>query len=450
MLERVTMGITRKITIKTILAVVIVAGIGIILAVMMVGRGKPAERNLSCVVRRASCDAIRNTQYAIRKWGSWPMFRGEQNHSGRAEGDLPDSMVLLWKFKTSGEVKSSPAIRLAGKPSIDNGLVFVGSADANIYAIELENGHQVWAYKTGDVVEAGPCVVESSVFVGSSDDFLYALDAKTGQLKWKYQTGGKIMGAANWAFSPDGRGIWILVGSYDNKLHCVDSANGEVVWTYETGSYVNGSPAVSEGKIAFGGCDARIYVVSVSDGKMLTQIDSGSYIAGSAALVEGRVYVGNYDNVLICGDIATGEVVWKYTGGTSPIFSSPAVGQGDRPKAGSIGPASGGLDGIKPAFGGVVVFGCRDKRVHCVNRDNGEVVWTFQTSGEVDSSPVVCGDKVVVGSEDGRLYMIRLSDGKQLWSYEIGQPITSSPAVAGGMVVVGSDDGFVYAFGPGR
>jgi len=431
-----------KVLIKTILAVVIIVGAFIVLAVIITGRNKPSDKERLVVVSRP--------QVAVVDDSNWPMFRGEQNHSGRAEGDLPDSMVLLWKFKTSGEVKSSPAIRLAGKPSIDNGLVFVGSADANIYAIELENGHQVWAYKTGDVVEAGPCVVESSVFVGSSDDFLYALDAKTGQLKWKYQTGGKIMGAANWAFSPDGRGIWILVGSYDNKLHCVDSANGEVVWTYETGSYVNGSPAVSEGKIAFGGCDARIYVVSVSDGKMLTQIDSGSYIAGSAALVEGRVYVGNYDNVLICGDIATGEVVWKYTGGTSPIFSSPAVGQGDRPKAGSIGPASGGLDGIKPAFGGVVVFGCRDKRVHCVNRDNGEVVWTFQTSGEVDSSPVVCGDKVVVGSEDGRLYMIRLSDGKQLWSYEIGQPITSSPAVAGGMVVVGSDDGFVYAFGPGR
>jgi len=419
-----------KVAIKTILAVVIIAGAFIVLAVIITGRSKLAERNLSCVVRRASCDAIRNTQYAIRKWGSWPMFRGEQNHSGRAEGNLPDSMVLLWKFKTSGEVKSSPAIRLAGKPSIDNGLVFVGSADANIYAIDLEKGHRVWAYKTGDAVEAGPCVVEGSVFVGSSDDFLYALDAKTGQLKWKYQTGGKIMGAANWTYSPDGHRIWLLVGSYDNKLHCVDSASGEVVWTYETGSYVNGSPAVSEGKIAFGGCDARIYVVSVSDGKMLTQIDSGSYIAGSAALVEGRVYVGNYDNVLICGDIATGEVVWKYTGGTSPIFSSPAVGQGDP--------------------GGVVVFGCRDKRVHCVNRDNGKAVWTFQTSGEVDSSPVICGDKVVVGSEDGRLYMIRLSDGKQLWSYEIGQAITSSPAVAGGMVVVGSDDGFVYAFGPGR
>ncbi len=88
--------------------------------------------------------------------------------------------------------------------------------------------------------------------------------------------------------------------------------------------------------------------------------------------------------------------------------------------------------------------------MHCVSRDDGKVVWTFQTLGEVDSSPVICGDKVIIGSEDGRLYLLRLSDGKQVWSYEIGQPVTSSPAVANRMVVVGSDDGYVYAFSAGQ
>ena len=85
--------------------------------------------------------------------------------------------------------------------------------------------------------------------------------------------------------------------------------------------------------------------------------------------------------------------------------------------------------------------------MHCVGRDDGRVVWTFQTLGEVDSSAAICADKVVIGSEDGRLYMLKLSDGTKIWSYEIGQPITSSPAVVAGKVVVGCDDGYVYAFG---
>jgi eukaryotic-like serine/threonine-protein kinase len=118
-----------------------------------------------------------------------------------------------------------------------------------------------------------------------------------------------------------------------------------------------------------------------------------------------------------------GNLVWSYKDRSFPYFSSPAVTQ-DR-----------------------VIFGGRDRRIHCVDRATGEKIWTLAARGKVDSSPVVCGDKVVVGADDGRLYLIALADGKELWDFEIGQPITSSPAVASGRVVVGSEDGSVYAFG---
>ncbi|MHC4388014.1 MAG: hypothetical protein ACYSX1_05345, partial [Planctomycetota bacterium] len=52
---------------------------------------------------------------------SWPMFRGGPKLLGRASGALPDSLDLVWKFKTYGKIESSPAI--------EHGLVFLGSAD---------------------------------------------------------------------------------------------------------------------------------------------------------------------------------------------------------------------------------------------------------------------------------------------------------------------------------
>lgn len=399
-----------KVVIKVTLVFVIIVGACVILATLIISRPQLGDEETVAELKRP--------EVTVDSQDSWPMFRGGQRLLGRASGTLPDSLRFVWKFKTNGQIKSSPAI--------DDHLVFIGSSDANVYAIDLEGGHQVWAYQTDDAVEATPCVVEGSVFIGSSDGFLYALDAKSGSLKWKYETDGQILGAANWVRSPDGQRIWILVGSYDGKLHCVDSESGKVVWTYETDSYINGSPAVDGPKTVFGGCDAMIHVVSLTDGSKITQIDAESYIAASAAFLEEQVYVGNYDNVLIKADIAAGKIVWKYTDADAPFFSSPAVGRN------------------------VVVFGGRDERVHCVGRDDGKVVWTFQTLGEVDSSPVICGNKVVVGSEDGRLYLLKLSDGKQVWSYEIGQPVTSSPAIADRMVVVGSDDGYVYAFDAGR
>jgi outer membrane protein assembly factor BamB len=351
----------------------------------------------------------------IDKQPDWPMFRGQQRLLGIAKGNLPDKLDFIWKFKTQGQIKSSPVI-------VD-GVVFIGSADKNIYAIEVNGGQKIWSYQTDDDVEATPCVIGGAVYIGSSGGFLYAIDANSGTLNWKYETDGQILGAANWTLSPDGRTIWILVGSYDNRLHCVNSTNGDVIWTYETDNYINGSPAVEKNIAVFGGCDALIHVVSLIDGTEIKTIDSGSYIAASAAILDGQVYIGNYDNVLIKTDIETGKILWKYEKSEAPFFSSPAIGTD------------------------VVVVGSRDELVHCIGRNDGKQLWTFQTLGEVDSSPVICGDKVVFGSQDGNVYMIRLSNGDKVWSYETGQAITSSPAVAQGIVVVGCDDGYVYAFG---
>jgi outer membrane protein assembly factor BamB len=345
----------------------------------------------------------------------WPMFRGNQGLLGVAHGELPDSLDFLWRFKTEGEVKSTPII--------DSNIVYVGSNDGNIYAIDLYSGQQFWAYKTDDSVEAAPLYINGIICAGTTGGILYAIDAVTGTFQWKYETGGQILGAANWTYSPDNRNIWIIVGSYDNCLHCVNSRNGKLIWKYESGNYINGSPSI-EGQFAvFGGCDEVIHVISLTDGKQEKKIEGGSYIAASAAIADGQIYVGNYDNVFIRADIDSGEILWKYTESDSPFFSSPAIDQN------------------------YVVVGSRDEHVHCISRNQGKKIWTFPTLGEVDSSPVICGDKVIIGSNDGNIYMIRLSDGSKVWSYEIGQGINSSPAVAGGMVVIGCDDGYVYAFG---
>ena len=121
-------------------------------------------------------------------------------------------------------------------------------------------------------------------------------------------------------------------------------------------------------------------------------------------------------------DIVKGEKVWSYHDRDFPYFSSPAV-TADK-----------------------VIFGGRDKRLHCVTKADGKPLWTFTAKGKVDSSPVVAGDQVVVGADDGRLYVLSLAEGKERWSYDLGQPLTASPAVAGGCIIIGCEDGKVYCF----
>jgi outer membrane protein assembly factor BamB len=49
-----------------------------------------------------------------------------------------------------------------------------------------------WKFKTERVVEAwfsSPSVFDGIVYVGSDDGYLYAMDAQTGGLKWKFKVG---------------------------------------------------------------------------------------------------------------------------------------------------------------------------------------------------------------------------------------------------------------------
>ncbi|MHC4196134.1 MAG: outer membrane protein assembly factor BamB family protein, partial [Planctomycetota bacterium] len=334
----------------TVRMVIAVGAIVICAAVVIIGFYRSSGGQAARVSRKAK-------QVQAEGQRDWPMFGGGQGLAGAAEGSLAERLKLVWKFRTGREIRSSAAIV--------EGVVYIGSNDANIYAINLESGEKRWGYRTEGAVEAACCVVDGVVFAGSEDGWLYAVEADGGKLKWKYKTGAKILGAANWTEGAEGKRI--MVGSYDGSVHCVRWEDGQAVWRYETDSYVNGTPAVGEGKVIFGGCDAKIHVVSAIDGNQVNEIDTGSYIAASAALYEGGAYVGNYDNEFIKADVASGEILWRYSGGDEPFFSSAAAAEGK------------------------VVFGGRDGRVHCVNSDDGKACWTFQTGGEVDSSPAICG-----------------------------------------------------------
>jgi eukaryotic-like serine/threonine-protein kinase len=343
------------------------------------------------------------------------MFRGNPGLTGVSPAKLPATPKLLWNYKTGGPIKSSPAII--------NSRIFIGSDDKQLHCIDAKSGKRIWAFATEAEIESSPLVLESTVYVGSTDAGLYAVDAQTGKQRWVAKTGDKILGAPNWVPAPDGQGNWILAGSYDYKLYCFDAKTGKTNWTFETGNYINGTPAVAEGKTVFGGCDALLHVVSLKDGQKVKEVEAGAYIAGSGAFEGNRFYIGHYENEFLCADLAEGKIAWRYKDRAFPYFSSPALTK-DR-----------------------VLFGGRDKKLHCVKKENGEEIWSFATKGKVDSSPVVCEDKVVFGSEDGRLYILNVADGKSVWEYEIGQAIIGSPAVVDGLIVIGSEDGTVYAFG---
>jgi outer membrane protein assembly factor BamB len=52
----------------------------------------------------------------------------------------------------------------------------------------------------------------------------------------------------------------------------------------------------------------------------------------------------------------------------------------------------------------VVIVGCRNHKVYCLDRFTGKKGWAFSTRDNFDSSPVICGDKVAIGCDNGTVY----------------------------------------------
>jgi eukaryotic-like serine/threonine-protein kinase len=360
---------------------------------------------------------------------AWPIYRGNHQMTGVSETVLPDIPVLLWSYETGDAIHSSPVI--------SGGMVFTGSDDGNLYALDQKTGKRRWSLQTDDAIEASPLYISSThsktgnlhtatlLYTGTLGGVFYAVDVSDGTVKWQFKADSQISGSANYAIIKEGKKACVAFGSYDNHLYCLDASTGKKLWSYEAESYINGAAALYNDSFIFGGCDAMIRVVRIRNGKELFHIDAGSYIPGTVAVDGHMAFAGHYGSKVVCIDLENRRIRWQFgdedTG--APFFSSPAVGKG------------------------CVLIGSEDGVLYCIDQQTGKLKWEYTTGDTIKSSPVITGERVVFCSADGYIYLLDLQTGEKHWSWEIGAGITSSPALAGGMLVIGAEDGVVYAFG---
>jgi hypothetical protein len=59
-------------------------------------------------------------------------------------------------------------------------VLYAGSSDGHVYALDASNGTELWRFVTGDSVTSSPAVADGVVYIGSADDRLYAFDLAGG------------------------------------------------------------------------------------------------------------------------------------------------------------------------------------------------------------------------------------------------------------------------------
>ena len=362
------------------------------------------------------------------------MFRADPGHTGVYSTEGVERLGgLKWKFGTGGTVRSSPAVTAE--------LVYVGSSDGRLYALDRDSGEERWRFDAGSPVNSSPAVAGELVFFSSRDNSVYALDRRNGALKWRVATGETVpfeWGAEGWDFftsSPvvvDGA---VLVGSGDGNIYSLDSATGRERWRFATEGRVRSSPAVAGGVAYVGSADGSLYALELETGELKWRFDTEGWslssadfgfdrktIQSSPTVMDGTVYFGSRDGALYAVTSETGELKWRNSEGASWVVASPA------------------------ASDGVVYTGWSDALIfHAVDAESGAERWRFETGHRVFSSAAVVGETVYFGNSNGFLFAFDIATGEERWRYQTGEAVRSSPAVADSVLYFGSDDGFVYA-----
>lgn len=361
-------------------------------------------------------------------------FHADAMHSGVYPATTKPAVAgVEWRVPTGGDVISSPTV--AG------GVVYIGSGDGSLYALDARTGAARWTFRTGSPVTTSAAVTDGRVYIGSRDGAYYAVDALTGKELWRYRTGPDLPlpwgheSGDHWTSSPTVAKGAVVFGGGDGSVYALDAEKGALRWRARTGGRVHGSPAIAGDRVVVGSFDGSIDSFSLATGKeqwrfatMGDTLDSGKFgydrrsIQSSPAIAKGLVFVGARDGVLYALDLATGKERWRFDHKISWVNATAAVS-----------------DGVVYTASSDAAF------IQAVDAETGKERWRANAEVPVWSSPAIAGDYLYAGDWVGRVQCLDRRDGKMQWKFRTGSMILSSPAVSGQLVIVGSTDGSVYA-----
>ncbi|NWJ53042.1 MAG: PQQ-binding-like beta-propeller repeat protein [Bacteroidetes bacterium] len=420
-------------------------------------------------------------QVSAQQQNSATTFRGNDQHTGVYNASGPEKFnQVKWKFKTAGKIFSSP--------SIANGVVYFGSNDSCLYAVDAVTGKQKWKFKTSGVVSSSPAIHDGKVFFVSFDGNLYALNAKTGSKIWSFNGGPEKLFTAPgihglqpktqmmvdpwdmYLSSPVVENGVVFFGSGAGVFYAIDSKTGKKKWDFKAAGVIHSSPITCEGMVVFGDWGGKLHALDMITGKekwlFQAGIDTVNYnqvgFQSSPAYSKGVIYTGCRDANVYAIDAMTGVLKWKYFNNYSWVICSPAVSDD------------------------VIYFGTSDThRLIGLKATTGEVIFNTNLQAFVFASPSIAGNQLYVGDFSGSLFAINKKTGTVDWKfttesakenklnvlsdkgeirdevfkdcntynamvnvmdvlYSVGS-ILSSPVIEKGVVYFGSTDGYLYA-----
>lgn len=299
----------------------------------------------------------------------------------------------------------------AGKPihgealATDDAVFFVCDIGF-LYKLDRKTGAEVWRYDLEDSrvprilphpfvdgFDHGaprPTLADGVLYVGSGDGGLHAVDAATGKRVWRFATQGKIRTDAFVA------GPTVYVTSFDHSVYAVDRATGKEGWHKDTRAEITSSPVLVEDKLLVGTRGSVLYGLDLEKGDIAWRgLFWGSWVESTPVPWKDKVYIGSSDERAVsCYDPKDGKLVWR-TDVYGWAWGRPVVTEKH----------------VYAAAGGVAPYPIRHVGGICkIDRESGRMLWrrpvdppAGRFANGFAAGPALLGDMLVVGDLDGNL-----------------------------------------------
>jgi len=235
--------------------------------------GRPLWRHPSLAPVSSAIAVDRGTVFAGDDGGNVYALDANTGTARWVAGQLPCASPPKGNgLRATAPPRACPCGTRAG-PTVSGDRVVAGTTAGTVYALDRATGKLLWRYQTGGAVVSSPAVGPPAtakpnvagvpaqgglVFAGSADHYLYALDLASGAFRWRYQTGGPISSSPAYA-----NGV-VLAGSLDGRLYAVEAATGKPLWSEATGGPIDlSSPAILDGRVFIGSRDGGLYAYQV-------------------------------------------------------------------------------------------------------------------------------------------------------------------------------------------
>ena len=233
---------------------------------------------------------------------------------------------------------------IRGAPVVDHGVVYVGSSDGVLHALDARTGAVRWRHATAGAIVSPVRIAGGLACVVSRDATLHCLDRATGRPRWSVALGADLGHDDYWDYfqsAPVVVGDALLIGSGDGRVRAVALASGRVRWTFDAHARIRTTVAVQGELAVFGAADGRVYALQTSDGALrwsfategashafADQDNDATSIVASPTFAGDVIVVGGRDGYIYGLDAASGEQRWRTThDGSSWILSTRLRGR---------------------------------------------------------------------------------------------------------------------------